>query len=462
MRSIGAALLFAAQPATAAAASPDWQAVLAEVETIAEAEQLPGFGVVVFDEGKVAAMRSSWQPDTPFRWGSITKTVTALAALQLEETRRLDLDAPVKTLLPPGTFNNPWSAQTPLTTRHLLELSAGLPDLSSAEWDNNQPRPLFETLGGRQRTLLWPPGLQHSYSNVPPGLTAGVIETVTGQAFARHLRDAVLIPLGMNQAGVSPVPDLPGGFKADGVTELPYWHMTFTAFGALNASLVEMSRLLEMLLHQGRLDGMQVFSPASIMAMFEPGTSLGARNGLEVGYGAGMYSWIRSGHQFWGHGGDADGYLSRYGLLPKSGRAYLLSINTDRPELLRRLRRLLEDSLATDLAPQLPPASAGLTDLAQYTGSYYPSSARFNVDGWRSGQARRAIVTEVEAGLEFKRGNRTTVLLPAGPGQFRRAGDPVITVVFITDPQGSVFIQGELGNYVNASRCPGFIPTCHQ
>lgn len=378
------------------------------------------------------------------------------------ENGQLDLDTPVATLLPPRVFSNPWSEQSPLTTRHLLELTAGLPDLSSAEWNDNLPRSLAEALGSRTRTLLWPPGLQHSYSNVPPGLTAGVIATVTGKPFARHLRDGVLVPLGMNDAGIEPLPGLPGGFKADGVTRLPYWHMTFTAFGALNASLAEMSRLLEMLLHQGQLDGEQIFTRESIATLFSSGTSLGARNGLEVGYGAGMYSWIRNGHQFWGHGGDADGYLSRYGLLPVSGRAYLLAINTDRPELLQRLRRRLEASLTADLDSPQPPATEHSTDLTQYAGSYYPSAARFSVDGWQAGQARRVSVIENGSTLEFKRGNRTVVLLPAGPGQFRRIDDPAITVVFARDRQGRLFLQGELGNYVNTTLCPGFIPNCHQ
>ena len=69
-----------------------------------------------------------------------------------------------------------------------------------------------------------------------------------------------------------------------------------------------MARLLTMLLQAGWHDGKQLFSDASIRSLFGPGSSLGARAGLEVGYGAGMYSWIRNGHQFWGHGGDADGY----------------------------------------------------------------------------------------------------------------------------------------------------------
>ncbi len=437
-----------------------WQAVADEVQGIAADEGVPGLALVLFDSGSRALISSGFAPDTPLRWGSITKTVTALAALKLAEEGKLDLDASVHGLLPENTYLNPWAPQSPLTTRQLLELSAGLADLSREEWDNNLPAPLAQTLP-RQRQLLWPPGLQHSYSNVPPGLTAGVIEFVAGTPFTSYVEAAVLKPLGMMTASLNPVSGLPGGFKADGTTALPYWHMTFLAFGALNASLEEMSRLLHMLLNQGELNGQRLFSHASLAALYGPGTTLAARTGLDVGYGTGMYSWIARGHQFWGHGGDADGYLSRYGLLPQQGRGYLVLINADQPKTLRRLRQKIESALVADLPEPKLPEAIDDPDLASYTGHYYPSTARFNVTPWREGSASPARVTQTGAGLQFRRGQRSETLIPLGAGRFRRDRDPVATVVFSLDAAGNRYLFGELGNYVNTSRCPGFIPHCH-
>jgi CubicO group peptidase (beta-lactamase class C family) len=240
--------------------------------------------------------------------------------------------------------------------------------------------------------------------------------------------------------------------------------MTFPAFGALNASVADMARLLTMLLEAGRHDGEQLFSLASIRSLFAAGSSLGARAGLEVGYGTGMYSWISNGHQFWGHGGDADGYRSRYGLLPDTGRGYLIAINTDRPALLGRIVRRLERALSQDL-PARPARQPAITEDAGFsrlTGTYYPSTARFDVTGWLAGEAATAEVRRLDDGLEFVRGERRTKLIPMGPGQFRRPDDPVVTVVFAADEHGSLFLQGELGNYVNTSLCPGFLLDCHQ
>lgn len=407
---------------------------------------------------------TSWPADAPFRWGSITKTATALTALSLADAGALNLNTPVREFIPEGVFSNRWADAHPLTIRQLLDLTAGLPDLSREEWDSNVPRRLGVALKSRERPLLWPPGLQHSYTNTPPGLTAAAIEASTGNSFEQVMRARLLEPLGMTTAGLGPVAGLPGGFKADGTTPLPYWHMTFPAFGALNASVTDMARLLTMLLQAGWHDGKQLFSDASIRSLFAPGSSLGARAGLEVGYGAGMYSWISNGHQFWGHGGDADGYRSRYGLLPGSGRGYLIAINTDRPALLRKIVRRLEHGLSQDLPSSSvrQPATTGDAGLSRLTGTYYPSAARFDVSGWLAGAATTARVRRIEDGLEFVRGKRRTKLIPMGPGQFRRPDDPVVTVVFVSDENGSLFLQGELGNYVNTSLCPGFLPDCHQ
>ncbi len=439
-----------------------WEAVAAGVAAIASEEALPGYGLALLDRGRPVLMTSTWPAGAPFRWGSITKTFTALAALKLAETGRLDLDAPVLPQLGAGAsswLHNPWEATTPLTTRHLLELTAGVSDLFAAEWDDNVPRRVEVALRRNPRTLLWPPGLQHGYSNYPPGVTEQLLATLTGEPFENYLRQAVLIPLAMASATLEPAPGLPPGFAKDGKTPLPYWHMTFRGFGALNAPLEELVRLPQLLLNSGRLDGREVFSASTLAQLYAPGTTPATRAGLEVGYGAGMYGWIAHGQRFWGHGGDADGYRSRYAVLPDAARGYVLAINADRADALRRLKRYVEAELVADLeAPPKPPVAS--VDLEPYLGDYYPASTRFDVAGWQAGNARGASLVEEDGTLIFERGRRRVRLLAVGEGRFRRAEDPVVTVVFFGDQEGVRYLQGELGSYVSRDRCPGFLPRC--
>ncbi len=449
----------------------------------------PALGLLIFRAGHLqlgGMCGTAVSTSTSMRFGSITKTFTALTLLTLARDGLVKLQQPVAQLLPEPIFTNPWSAVAPLRVRHLLELSAGLPDLSAAEWNNAKPLSLAQalTLDPRKRRLLWPPGLQHSYSNSVPGISQALIEALGDAALEPLMQRQVFAPLGMAGASLSAQAQLPGGYQADGKTPIPYWHMTFPAFGALNATLSDMSLGLRWLILQGcKWQGDKCthdaaagstaplgFKTAERRALFEPTATAAAAAGLKVGYAAGIYPRIRFGTLFYGHGGDADGYRSRYGFDPRSGHGYLVVINSDNPSLVGRLVSQLERHLAT---PRDKPPLAPLPKASEFTGRYYPSSARFDVERWRRGDATEARVALGPDGLVFTRNARQTALLPVagallpGAALFRRADDPVASVAFTTTllPGSKVpatLLQGELGNYVRLAPgvCPPIFPFC--
>ncbi|MDA1075528.1 MAG: serine hydrolase, partial [Proteobacteria bacterium] len=298
-----------------------WQELADSITDMQTDGNVPALGLVIFDQQQPVlsvASGSGITVDTPFRWGSITKTFTAMALLNLAYERNLPVDTPVSTILQSDVFSNAWSPEHPVRLIQLAELTAGFADLSSAEFSDNTPRTLqgVVTEFPNTRATAWPPGLQHSYSNMTPGLSSMVVEALTGRSFEQYLHAAVLAPLSMHAASLKPRPDLPGGFKPDGITEIPYWHMTYAAFGALNASLAEMRSFVGALLNSGQVKGHQAIREQVFTHLFKPQTSFGVENGLQVSYAAGMYGRVANGHVFYGHGGDADGYRSRYGVLP--------------------------------------------------------------------------------------------------------------------------------------------------
>lgn len=464
--------MLGAPPSSAAlgSADPVWAELHRDLIELQRSHRVPALMLVLFDDGRPVLVAAHGRdgrrldPATPFRWGSISKTVTALTLLEAVRRAGIPLTTPVAGLLDPLPYHNPWAAGQPLRVAQLAELSAGLPDLSAAEFAGNEPLPLATALarGAAERRMLWPPGLQHGYSNVVPGISAAVIERLTGTAFEDAARSLLFEPLGMTGASFLPVAGLPGGFRPDG-SEIPYWHVTFRAFGGLNASPAAMARLLEALLGQGRLNGVQVIDETTVARLAGPRTTLGAAAGLEIGYGSGLYGWVRDGHLFRGHGGDADGYLSRLGLLTEAGRGYLLGIDVDDPALFGSLRRRVEQALGADLAAPLPPPAVPVpqAELAALAGEYYPASTRFDVTGWQAGTARRATVQLAASGLEFHRGGQRQRLVALGGGRFRRPQDPAVSVVFVTR-DGQLYLQGELGNYarIGTRPCAGFLPVC--
>lgn len=425
---------------------------------------IPVLGYSLFDERQPAEIiLLGAHENISMRWGSNTKTITAITLLQLSNAGLVDLDAPLSNYVDAKHWNNPWRKSNPVRVIHLLELTAGFTDLSSVEFNYNQPIKLSDALAlaPEHRTTRWPPGLQHSYSNLAPGLSQLLIETVSNLSYRAAVKKYALQPLGMNSTNFSAAADLPGGFKADGVTPIAYWHMTFPAFGAMNAPVADITRLAQSLLTRGQTLGNKATDHLLVAR-----SSAGARSGLPFDYASGFYPRIRSGLVWHGHGGDADGYRSRVAILPEQKRGYVVVINTDNPAALRRIERRLEEYISHQLPkPKEPePFLLKINALKHFTGHYYPASARFGLTRWMAGQAIGAEIALHEDGttLTFTRGESRTKLIPVTENTFRRPKDPVATLVFVKQG-GQQYLQGELGNFFNTDSCPEYArATCRQ
>lgn len=143
-------------------------------------------------------------PDTPFLIGSISKSFTALAVMQLVEAGRIDLDDPVDTHLDPFT-GQPSAA---ITIRQLLSHTSGYSTLQG-----NQP--FDDDTGGADvlaRRVDWlatheapasPPGTHWQYSNANYQVLGRLVEVVSGQDFQAYVSHNILEPLGMADSTVA-------------------------------------------------------------------------------------------------------------------------------------------------------------------------------------------------------------------------------------------------------------------
>ena len=427
-----------------------WTDLRDEVATIARRGDVPAGAIVIVDDGEIVLSEGFGAADetTPFRIGSITKTVMALAALETG----IDIEQPVA--LP--NVETPFAE--PVTLLHLLEHSAGLGELSRAEFAATEPVALSEVIA-RPRRSLSPPGFVRSYSNVNPGFTAHLLEAVTGRPYVDVVAERVFEPLRI-EPSFEPLAHLPGGFRADGETPIPYWHMTTRAMGALNISALDFAQLLRVLSNASRAGSRQVFQPTTVH------TLLTRRSiPIDTGYAAGTRAWTREGHLLHGHGGDADGYRAHFGVIPAARRGYFVVINTDNPRLLRRMRTHIETALVADLTINpAPPRRAD--DLPAYAGRYYPARVRFRSSAWQRGELPWFDVFERDGEL-IVRGPRTTRLVPLGGGRFRAPDERVVTAVARTRG-GVTFLTGSFGDIARlGSECQreppwpdGFLPRC--
>lgn len=161
-------------------------------------------GVPIIEKGYGAANIELNVPNTPqtiFRTGSLTKQFTAMAIMQLQERGKLKVSEPICKYLEDCP-----AAWQPITIRHLLTHTSGVPNYSSPdEWDEKLvvqafTREKFIDLF-RNLPLDFPPGEKFKYSNSGYALLGAIIEKAAGKEYAEFLRENIFAPLGMKNTG---------------------------------------------------------------------------------------------------------------------------------------------------------------------------------------------------------------------------------------------------------------------
>jgi CubicO group peptidase (beta-lactamase class C family) len=142
---------------------------------------------------------------TTFLWFSMTKIVTATAAMMLADRGALDLDAPAAEHVPEMcVLHRPASL---ITARHLLAHSAGLANPPPIRWVRPagvpppDSRAFLARLLHRYRRLRFRPGDTASYSNLGYLVLGELIASCAGQAIGEFVQRQLLEPLGMSRTG---------------------------------------------------------------------------------------------------------------------------------------------------------------------------------------------------------------------------------------------------------------------
>lgn len=433
--------------------------LLQRLKYIQQRHNIAGFTVIVANHDGLElahsmgiADRTTGEHLTPqhyVRMGSVSKLFLGLTLLKLEEQGKLSLNQPVRELLEELPYTNPWHDESPLRLVHLLEHTAGLTDLTQLEWDSAQPLSTAEALAldPDSRQLRWSPGQFYSYSNSGAGIAAHIIENETGRPFIALVDQLVFEPIGMTSATYELSEqvrrELMTGYNSDGTTVIPYWHMLYPAFGAINVRAIEMQKLLSLFLGEGQLLGKRLFTAAQIKRMWTPTTTLAAAAGLEMGYGLGLRATEHTGTVFVGHGGDADGYLSYFAFAPALGRGYFVVINAFKPRALRQMRQVIRDELARGQVP----AEVAVFELedqekADLVGNYRSVTQRFH------GSGVSTVSVVIDAGsLVLRSGSDHRRLMPISSSLFRFSGETRASVAVLRD-KGLTYLIFDEGNFL--------------
>ena len=200
----GCAAAWLCVPGAAAATEgepPGGAARVADVllQAVAEASGVPGMSAAVVDRGRMVwtgttGFRDIEQglpivPETAFRLASVSKLITATAAIRLQDRGQLDPDAPVGSLV--DYLDPAWPTMTP---RQLAAHTSGLPHYQDV--DANRGGRSFASVQDavgvfNGRSLLSPPGEKYSYSSWGYTLLSAVVEEASGSPFLEYVATQV-------------------------------------------------------------------------------------------------------------------------------------------------------------------------------------------------------------------------------------------------------------------------------
>jgi CubicO group peptidase (beta-lactamase class C family) len=147
-------------------------------------------------------------PDTQYRAGSITKTFTAAAIMQLRDADKLDLEDTLDQHVD-GAAHRP-------TIRRLLSHVSGLQrETQDDSWLTlrfAEPDELLETL--ETADMVLPSGARFHYSNLAFALLGIVVERASGQPYMDYVREHLFEPVGLTRSSFKPEPPAAAGYLA--------------------------------------------------------------------------------------------------------------------------------------------------------------------------------------------------------------------------------------------------------
>lgn len=343
--------------------------------------------------------------ETIFGIGSVGKTFTWTAVMQLVEQGKLDLDTDINAYL---DFHIPDTYPEPVTLKNLLTHTTGFDErwAGSAVLDPKDVVPARDWLVSHMATRERPPGVSAAYSNYNAMLAGYIVARASGQPYDQYIQEHILSPLGMHHSSAQdPLPpDLrahvsEGYTYADGAFQrLP----DFTAqpalvpSGMLQASVTDMARFMIAHLQNGRYNDenipeTHILKEATAQQMHSTQYTPDPRF-LGITYG--FFDFSQNGQRTIGHRGFSGKMHSLLLLLPDQNLGVFVVYNSAGGDLVADPHSGFHKAFfdhyfpAPALEPLQPPAD--FTERAgRFAGSYrqtsFPSGSFLKVAGLMGG-----------------------------------------------------------------------------
>ena len=328
-----------AQAAVVADSTLDLGAVDRFINTQLETQHIPGLALAITRNDQVVYVRGygtagdgqAVTEKTQFRLASLSKSLTALAVLQLVEAGRINLDKPASDYLPEFKLATS-AAAAAITVRQLLNHTSGLADTGFTGGLARQQETLADRVANlRTARTVSPPGAAFHYFDPNYQVLARLVEVVSGQSFDAYLLAHIFTPLAMRDTMSAVTSDVAakrakllaqGHIVIYGVPlAMPELSGLLGGSGGVVSTAEDMAHYLIAQSSGGRYKDGRVLSARNIALMQTP------PNGVASNYGMGWVTSDVNGTRIVEHNGVLSTFYSEAVLLPKSGYSFVLLYN---------------------------------------------------------------------------------------------------------------------------------------
>ncbi|MCR8842334.1 beta-lactamase family protein [Paenibacillus sp. SC116] len=426
---------------------------------------VPGASLAVLTEGHTYELASGVlhrgtgvevTTDSVFQLGSIAKIYTATLVMKLVESGVLDLDAPVKEVLPEFEAADAEATRT-ITVRQLLSHTSGLTcdfNYNSGRGDDCLARYVEASKGV---AMDCPPGTATSYSGVGYTVLGRIAEVLTGLTWDEALKKLLFTPLGLTSTMTLPEEVLRFraamghlGRPGEEPEPAPSWDpmpRSQGPGGRVCATAADVVRLAHMHLNGGIApDGTRIMEAATVAEMQQcvvkvPDKWTVSSDGWGLGWT--LYDW--DGIKGFGHDGAAIGQYGYLRVVPEAGVAIALLTNGGGARMLYAglLRELLEELAGVNMPEAFAPsANPPEVDFTRYIGTYRREGVIITVTE-REGKPH--LVYEFVDGMKDLSPPLEMELVPvtetvfAGSGAGPSFNEAWMPVIFSTLPDGTLY-----------------------
>jgi serine beta-lactamase-like protein LACTB, mitochondrial len=271
--------------------------------------------------------------NTLYRIASISKSITAVAVMQLVESGKINLDEDVKkyiSYIP--------SRHKKFTVRQLLNHTSGVRTYHENEFDSKTHFSSTKdvVLYILKDSLQYTPGSKFLYSTLGYNLLAAVIENVSGMTYSEYMKKYIFNPSGM----INTMPDFQQSLifnRARGYTRNTYREIMNAPLADLSIKYAGggiLSTSEDILRFAQKLISSELIKSETLDSMLVPSR---LSNGQYVNYGLGFsFQTDEQGKKFFSHSGSGTGFTSNLIIYPtdKIAATYVTNIrdrNLDDP-----------------------------------------------------------------------------------------------------------------------------------